>query len=101
NWEQVPGSNMFSTTRDGFCNTPHRDHDTSPYNIGMFFAGPVINGTFSSRLDRVSHELHGGEFWWAEHGIVVGHAPANSSAEVIWRDDKDYHGTLSCWLSEG
>lgn len=95
------GMNMFSATRAGFCNTAHRDRDTSPYNIGAFFAGPVHNNKFSHQLKPIGKHLHGGEFYWAEYGVVVGHAKEGSWAEVIWRGHQDYHGTLSCWLEPG
>lgn len=95
------GANNFTVTRSGFSNTPHRDKDRSPFNIGMFFAGPVENGTFGGQLPRVSKHIHGGEFWWPELGVVVGHAPANGWAEIIWRGATDLHGTLACWLEPG
>ncbi|EIW73169.1 hypothetical protein TREMEDRAFT_59332 [Tremella mesenterica DSM 1558] len=100
-WKNTPGANMFSTTRGGFSNTPHQDRDTSPFNIGLFFAGAVREGRFSGDLSRVSKQLHGGEFWWPELGVVVGHAPTDGWAEVVWRGPTDLHGTLSCWLHEG
>lgn len=99
--EFAAGMNMFSTTRAGFCNTAHRDRDTSPFNIGAFFAGPVSQGRFARQLVPVGSRLHGGEFYWAEYGVIVGHAKHDSWAEVIWRGHKDYHGTLSCWLEPG
>ena len=90
---ESPFVNKLIFTVDRFENRIHLDNDRSTYAFGIFL--PIFKNTGKLASFEDGFGSKGGEFVIPTYKCCVDFAAFNGIVEMIWRSNKDFHGTVS------